>query len=138
MTTAFEASILPEPAAISGLTERILEFLPAACVDARAAHHVALALEEILTNLATHGESSNASVTVRLAIEPDKVKVEIADTGPFFDLRSTPDPDLDTSIEDRAIGGLGLFLIRQIAGDIDYVRRDAINFTTFTIARNTI
>lgn len=135
MTAAFETSVLVHPAAISGLTDQILKFLQSAGVDARSGHHVALALEEILTNLATHGNCAGQPVKVRLAVEPDKVRTEIVDPCTFFDLRQAPEPDLNAEIEDRAVGGLGLFLIRQFASDIDCVRRDGMNFTTFSVVR---
>lgn len=138
MTAAFEASILPVTAEISGLTEQVMEFLQAGAVDTRAINHVALALEELLTNLATHGNCADKPTAVRLTIESDRVKAEVVDTGPFFDLRQAAQPDTTSDIADRPIGGLGLFLIREFAKDIGYAQRDGKNVTTFTVARNTL
>jgi anti-sigma regulatory factor (Ser/Thr protein kinase) len=104
-------------------------------VDTRAAHHVALACDELLTNLGSHGNSADKPATVRISVEPDMVKAEILDSGPAFDIRTAPDPDLSRSVEDRQVGGLGLFLIRQFAREIGYDRRDGINRTTFAVKR---
>ena len=138
MRANFEASIRVEPAAISGLTEQLMEFLRAAGVDARATHHVALAAEELLTNLATHGDAAGAAATLRAAVAPDAVTTEIIDGGKPFDPRAAPDPDLSPDIMERQVGGVGLYLIRKLARSIDYARRDGSNFTTFVIAREAL
>jgi anti-sigma regulatory factor (Ser/Thr protein kinase) len=138
MTAAFEVSIKPGSAEISNLTETVMAFLQGGGVDSRTTHHVALALEEMLTNLATHGNAADSPATIRLAIDPHKVNVEIIDCGEYFDPRETPDPDIAKDVADREVGGLGLYLVRKIAVDIAYARRDGRNVTTFALARSTI
>jgi serine/threonine-protein kinase RsbW len=138
MTPVFEAELLPQAEAITNLTGRLMDFLRAEGVDPRATHHVGLAVEELLTNLATHGHAIDRPATIKVAVEPHKVRAEIGDHGPHFDLRNAAEPDLTTSIEDRAVGGLGLFLIKRFASDIGYVRRGEMNVTTFAVARNIV
>lgn len=135
MTAIFEAEVLPQSEAISAFTERVMGYLDAAGVDTRAAHHVALAFDELLTNLGSHGGGADKLATVRVTVEPDKVRAEIRDTGAPFDIREAAEPVLTQSIEDREIGGLGLFLIRQFASEIGYERRDGVNCTSFTVLR---
>ena len=137
MSARFETQILPQPAAISELTQAIMDFLAGAGVDTRTAHHVALAFDELLTNLGSHGNSADKPATVRVFVEPDRVKAEVLDSGPAFDIRTAPDPDLSQSIEDRQVGGIGLFFIRQFASEIGYDRRDGVNCTTFAVKRTT-
>jgi anti-sigma regulatory factor (Ser/Thr protein kinase) len=132
---AFQATVLAETAAISALTDQIIDYLGAAGVDARTTHHVALGTEEILTNLGTHGGSSDSPATVRISVGPEDVTAEIVDTGVEFDLRTAPEPDLRGDIAERAVGGLGLHLIREFASRLDYSRRDGTNCTIFAIAR---
>jgi len=133
--TGFDAEIAVVPDAIAQLTQRTSEFLREAGVDEYAAYHVALVLEEMLTNVGTHGKSPGVPATVKITVEPDRVRGEIVDSGPFFDPRSAPAPDLGADLADRPIGGLGLFLTRQLASDLDYARRGGQNFTSFSISR---
>ena len=133
---SFERQVLAQPAAISALSEQVMDYLAGAGVDARAAHHVALAFDELLTNLGSHGNSADKPATVRLFVERDRVKGEVLDFGPAFDIRATPDPDLTRTIEDRQVGGLGLFLVRQLACEIGYDRRDGMNRTSFAVMRS--
>ncbi len=133
--TKFEAQTRARPQEISDLTERAGDFLEHGGVDKRAAHHVAMILEELLTNLGTHGGVVDDPATVRISIESDCVLVEIIDSGPAFDPRSASDPDLERSAEDRIVGGLGLFLMRKLASDLGYVRNEGRNRTSFAVTR---
>ena len=136
MTAPFEVELLPQPESISALTRHVIAYLSAQGVDARAAHHVALALDELLVNLGSHGGSAERPARVRVVVEPDKVRAEMRDTGAAFDLRQAPEPVFG-GIEERQLGGLGLFLIRQFASEIGYERTDGMNCTTFAVARAT-
>ncbi len=133
--TRLDVTTLATPEAIAGLTDRILSFLKAHGVQARTTHHVAMLVEEILTNLATHGNCAEHPARIGITVEPTEVLVEIVDSGPFFDPRQAPAPNLDLPASERPIGGLGLHLLRQLSHALEYVRRDAENYTTFGVAR---
>lgn len=133
--TRFSAEIAPSPEALGRLTDDVTAFLRGAGVDARAVHHVALVIEEILTNVATHGGCPDAPATVALEVQPDRIAGEIGDRGTHFDLRDAVPPDIEASIEDREIGGLGLYLVRELTSALDYRREGEQNWTTFCIRR---
>ena len=71
--TRFESTILATPEAISGLTDRVMTFLEEQGVEGRATHHVGLVLDEVLTNLGTHGNCRDQPAKIAVIIEPDKV-----------------------------------------------------------------
>jgi sigma-B regulation protein RsbU (phosphoserine phosphatase) len=133
--TRLDVVTLATPEAIAGMTDRILHFLKTHGVQARTTHHVAMLVEEILTNLGTHGNCAEHPAKVGITVEPTQVLVEIVDTGPSFDPREAPQPDLDLPAGERPIGGLGLHLLRQLSHALEYVHRDAENYTTFGVAR---
>ena len=54
----------------------------------------------------------------------------LTDTGKEFDPTMAPDADVTLSAEDRQIGGLGIFLIRQIMNEVKYERIDGKNILT--------
>jgi serine/threonine-protein kinase RsbW len=133
--SAFAAELIAEPQAISALTERVAEFLAACGVDARATHHMALVLDELLTNVATHSEAGEAPVSINVKVLPDRVSAEVLDQGAMFDPRSAPVPDLSVGVEERPIGGLGLLLVQRITDGLVYERAGDHNRTTFSICR---
>jgi len=97
---------------------------------------VALVVEEIVTNLGTHGNCRDKPAKIRLMVEPAQVTGEIIDTGPPFDLRLAPDPAIEVPLEERPIGGLGLYLIRKLTSTLEYSHQNGQNLTTFAIARS--
>jgi anti-sigma regulatory factor (Ser/Thr protein kinase) len=133
--TRFESTILATPEAISGLTDRVMTFLEEQGVEGRATHHVGLVLDEVLTNLGTHGNCRDQPAKIAVIIEPDKVIGEVIDTGPPFDPRLAPDPSLDVAAAERPVGGLGLYLVRKLSSTLEYTRRNDENCTTFAITR---
>jgi serine/threonine-protein kinase RsbW len=135
MTAPFTAEIPAEPIAISTLTEQAMDYLGAAGVDARATHHVALVIDEMLTNVTTHGAAPGGKVRVHIEILPDRVKAEILDPGLPFDPRTAPEPDLETDEENRAVGGVGLHLVRTMTCELDYERSGNCNRTRFAVPR---
>ena len=127
---------LPTPEAISALTDQLMAFLRQAQVDARATHHVALVVEEVFTNLSTHGNCRDKPAKITVTIEPKQVKGEIVDSGPAFDPRTAPSPHLDELPDERAVGGLGLHLVRELSSTLEYAHRNDENHMTFAIVRS--
>jgi serine/threonine-protein kinase RsbW len=96
-----------------------------------------LAVEEAITNVIVHGyKEPGGVVEITSHVNSDRVKVEIADTAPRFDPLSMPVPDLDGSIEERRIGGLGVFLIRQVMDGVSYRYENGRNILLMTKNRN--
>ncbi len=89
-------------------------------------YRVRLIVEELACNTLEHVHLSSEQppVEVTLQVESDALVLEFHDSGPAFDLRTAPVPDLDADIAQRPIGGLGLHLVRQLADHIHY-RHDA-------------
>ena len=122
---------------ISAAVERAQTWLEEdAGVDARAAMHVALTLDELLTNASTHGGAAGKTAELRLEALPDRVTVEILDPAAEFDPRHAPAPDFDARLEDKRIGGLGVHLVMRLSNDLAYARADDLNRTNYWIARS--
>jgi sigma-B regulation protein RsbU (phosphoserine phosphatase) len=56
----------------------------------------------------------------------------LTDTGMQLDPTKAPEADITLSLEDRPIGGLGIFLIRQIMNEVSYERIDGKNVLTLS------
>ena len=94
-----------------------------------------LALEEAVSNVMLYaypGKSGQVLVECEKCQEPkgQKLVFTITDSGVPFDPTQQKDPDVTQSAEDRPIGGLGIFLVRQIMDDIRYERKDDKNILT--------
>jgi serine/threonine-protein kinase RsbW len=93
-----------------------------------------LAVDEACTNIITHGYQGMdpGSVILSFWIEPKRILVQITDFGHIFEPEETPKPDVEAALEDRELGGLGLFLIYQTMDNIDYQTSVDGNTLTFT------
>jgi len=83
-----------------------------------------LVLEEIFTNIVSYGHGDNEPHQVQFYLECDKnsINIRIEDDGVPFNLLEAEPADLETDLERRSVGGLGIHLIRKLADDIEYQR----------------
>lgn len=88
---------------------------------------VNLVLDELWVNV-VHYSGATGEVEVSLDTDADEVRLEIADDGrPFDPLSEAVEPDLDAALEERPIGGLGIFLVREMMDELHYRREDGKN-----------
>jgi len=93
-----------------------------------------LAVDEACTNIIEHGYKNMdpGSIILSFRIEPDRILVSITDFGHIFEPAEAPKPDVEAALEDRELGGLGLYLIYQTMDNIDYQTSEDGNTLTFT------
>jgi serine/threonine-protein kinase RsbW len=106
----------------------------------RDGYRLRLAVDELATNIIVHGyQESGIAGQLVVRAEPidEGVVVTLEDTGPAFDPRTIemPEADLTLSLDERSVGGLGVFLAIKSVDAFDYERRGDRNVTTLTVRR---
>ena len=93
---------------------------------------VKLAVEEAVVNAIYYAypKDTEGEVTVTVKGNPNHLKVVITDHGTPFDPTEAPLADTSLSVEERPIGGLGIFLVRQLMGSLNYERINGANVLT--------
>ena len=91
-----------------------------------------LAIEEAVVNVMNYAypAGSKGDITIETKSNGKEMTFIISDTGKPFDPTAKPEVDTTLSAEDRAIGGLGIHLIRQIMDRINYERANGHNILT--------
>ena len=119
--------IAPELDQLERITAAVEEFAERDDWPPDLTFKVNLVLDELSVNVVNYG--GNASeIEVSLASDGDQVRVEIADDGkPFDPLHEAPEPDIDAPLEDRPIGGLGIYLVREMMDELYYSRENGKN-----------
>ena len=86
--------------------------------------HIKLALEEIVINVISYGAHGGLvpAIKVQLQQEGGQVSIDIWDSGVAFDPLQSGPPDVSSSLDDRPIGGLGVYLVRQLMDSVSYER----------------
>jgi serine/threonine-protein kinase RsbW len=117
------------------VTEEAMRFIGERGVEGQAAYLANLAIEEMVTNILKYGydDAGGHEILLRLEVCSGALHLVLEDDGHEFNPLNAPAPDLDCPVEERAIGGLGIHLIRQMAERLDYERRDGRNRLSITI-----
>ena len=89
-----------------------------------------IAIDELFGNIAQYAYSPETGpATVRVEVEeaPLSVIITFIDNGRPYDPLSGEDPDVSLPVEERDIGGLGVFLVKKTMDDISYEYRNGQN-----------
>ena len=131
---ALELTLVNDLQEIGGAAERIDAFCAAQDLSPQIAYAVNLSVDEILTNTISYGydDDEQHSIDLRLRLEGGTLIVVIEDDGRAFDSSMERQPDVNATLEERSLGGLGLFLVQQMMDDVVYRRADERNVITLT------
>jgi serine/threonine-protein kinase RsbW len=125
-----EISLAPDIAEISRVIDWIGERCAGEGVAPDLVFKITVALEEAVTNVVNHAFTGIApphTICLRLDLGTETIAAEIVDNGRAFDPSAQPHPDLSQPLDERAVGGLGIHLMRAMMDRIEYRRRDGRN-----------
>ncbi len=95
-----------------------------------------LAVEEAVVNICLYAyEVPPGELLVRIEPGAARFVVELIDEGVPFDPLAVQEPDMRAGVEDRAIGGLGIFLVRRVMDEVAYLRDGSRNILKLVIRR---
>ena len=88
-----------------------------------------LCLDELITNTIKYGynDTNEHSITIDLELTETEVIIELIDDGLPFNPLERSDPDIGQDLDDRPIGGLGIYLVRNMMNQVNYQRQDDKN-----------
>ena len=89
--------------------------------------------EEVITNVVKYAEAD--TIRIHFKVSDVTVILEVRDNGKRFDPLGAAAPDLEASVEDRPLGGLGIHLVQALADEVSYERRDDWNVLRLTKKR---
>ena len=113
-----------------------LDGVEASCRDGglalETALEVRLVAEEMLTNVVKYAHvTSEQRVELRLTVSSDTVRMEFRDAGPPFNPLDVPPPDLQGRADERAVGGLGVHIVKSLVDEATYARNGSTNVLVF-------
>ncbi len=96
---------------------------------------IRLVLEELIINVVNYGheEGETGAISITMTTDEENLSIRIVDDGkPFDPFNEAPLPDLDASLEDRRVGGLGVHLVRTLMDHVEYRRDGEQNCVTIS------
>jgi anti-sigma regulatory factor (Ser/Thr protein kinase) len=108
-------------------------------IGGRLRYHLLVSIEEILTNIIKYGFDEQGvhpiHITFRLVLE--NVEMEFEDRGREFNPLEVEEPNLETAIEDRQLGGLGIHLVKKMVDVAEYRREGDRNILLLRKSKTT-
>lgn len=119
---------------IAQVNDSVTEFCDKLNLDNSLATNMRLAIEEAVVNIINYAypKGDKGDIGIVASATSDSIEWKISDSGVAFAPTDAPDVDTSLSAEDRQIGGLGIFLVRQLMDTINYERIDGKNVLTLT------
>ena len=132
-----ELTVRAELDSIAVVSERFEAFAQEHGLDDMVRRQVLLVLDDMLNNVAsyaylevpTHPDEPN-QIEVKAELTPARLILTISDSGVPFNPFGMNAPDIQASLDERDIGGLGIHLVKTVMDEVDYSRRAGRNVVT--------
>ena len=98
----------------------------------KVANKINIVFDEIFTNIVSYSKATLA--TVSYSIEGGKLQISFTDNGIPYNPLETAEPDITLSADERAIGGLGIFMVKKMTESMEYEYKDNTNILTLVIS----
>jgi serine/threonine-protein kinase RsbW len=126
--------------ALDPLADFLKEASAAAGLDSKAAYRLQLAVDEVVTNIIVHGYQEaglEGNIDLSSEIDDRALTITVQDSAtPFDPTKHKPPENLDKPLEERNIGGLGVYLALKSVDEFTYEHKDGRNRNRFVILRS--
>jgi anti-sigma regulatory factor (Ser/Thr protein kinase) len=129
MLEAVEIRVHNKLSELDSANQTMTEFGRRSGLPESVLHDLNLVVGELLTNIISYGytDGREHEITVRLSLEPEEIRVQVEDDGEPFNPLEIPEADTTKPLDDRAVGGLGIHLVRKLTDGLEYQRRGGKN-----------
>ena len=114
-------------------TDFLNEILEGADFSRRDQTKLDIALDELMSNVARYAYApgtGDITLSAEILEEPKRIVLTLTDSGVPYDPLKKDDPDVSLSADERGIGGLGIFIVKQSMDDMTYAYLDGQNVVT--------
>jgi sigma-B regulation protein RsbU (phosphoserine phosphatase) len=127
-----ELTVAARTEELEGLLDWLEDFLEERRCPAQERRRIAVAAEELFINIASYAYDAGApgEAHIRVGARDGLFVISVEDFGRAFNPLEIAPPGMGSSLQDRPIGGLGIFLARQWMDAMSYERREGANILT--------
>ena len=127
----YEMTLLAKTEYLDQVIDFVNEHLEANGCSMMAQLQLDIAVEELFVNIASYAyRPADGPVTIQLHFAGESVSVVFIDGGRPYNPWEREDPDITLSAEERDIGGLGVYMVKQSMNHVDYSYEDGKNILT--------
>lgn len=125
--------VVPDMASISQVSDFLDGCVEEYGIPMRTGYSLKVVADEIYSNIVHYSGAKTAQVLFRN--DEDAVTLVFCDDGVAYDPTETEEPDITAGVEERKIGGLGLFMVKKMAESVLYAYTDQRNQLTVTLSK---
>lgn len=124
----------PHIESIHAIQEFVTGFLPSDRYGPERVAEIELVIEEIVLNVINYGfeERTDGAIDIGLDDIKEGIRITISDNGCSFNPLEQKPPDLEADLDERQVGGLGIFFVRQLVKEMRYSRENGKNKLVLT------
>ena len=120
--------------------DEILDIIRGALIEInfpnKAMSQVLLSAEEVFCNIINHaylGEKNLICFSYKVSSDPLSITIRFLDYAKPFNILTCDDPDLPNTVEEREVGGLGIYLVKKNMDEIkyDYEKGNILTLTKY-------
>lgn len=115
---------------VSRFVDNITDML---CFEAKSQTQINIAVDEIFSNIAQYAyapQTGDVKVQVNVGENPRNIAITFIDSGVRYNPLEKKDPDISLSAEERNIGGLGIYIVKEIMDEVSYEYLNGQNVLT--------
>lgn len=128
-----KTAVVPDMASISVVSEFFDSCLEEFAVPMRVGYSLKVVTDEIYSNIVYYSGAKTVDILFRNA--EDKITLFFADDGKPYNPLEAKEPDITAGIEEREIGGLGLFMVKKMAESVQYEYTAGKNQMTVVLSK---
>lgn len=111
----------------------ISQWSEAESITPKVSVKLAICSDEIVSNVVFYSNAS--SLEIQCDMEDDEIILTFTDDGKAFNpLEDAQEPNLEIDADKRGVGGLGIFMVKQMASDLTYNRPENSNIFVIKIS----
>lgn len=118
--TEIELIIRDWPGGLAAIQDAVASLEQGGHITSAVADACNLVLEELIANAFVHGSVAEARLQMRCSAT--ELVAVVADSGERFNPLEEPDPDIEAGLDERRLGGLGIFFVKRLMDRVEYRR----------------
>ena len=126
-------SVVPNKEALSEASEFLDRCVEEFAIPLRTGYSLKVVTDEIFSNIVYYSGAKNAEILFRN--DTDRITLVFLDDGMAYNPMEAEEPDITAGAEEREIGGLGLFMVKKMAEQVQYEYKDEKNQLTVILSK---
>lgn len=115
---------------LAGVQSFVIDSLKDLSLDIKLQNQIKIVLEEIFVNIASYAYDDEGDAEIKIRTENNQIFISFIDSGYEFNPLAKEDPNISAKASERRIGGLGIFMVKNLMDDVQYEYKNKQNILT--------